>query len=151
MFTFAEDEFPSCRMKIALDAMRCDYAPDNIVHGAVQALAELPQISKLYLTGDQSRVEAELRKHGCNDGRIEIIHTTQVVTMEDSGLDAVRKKKDSSVSRAVDLVKDGKAQAIVSAGHTGAAVTASLIKLRTLPGVERPAIASLMPSLGKHW
>lgn len=138
-------------MKIALDAMGGDYAPENIVHGAVLALRESPHISKLYLTGDTPRVEAELKKHGCSDGRIEIVHTTQVVGMADSGLDAVRKKKDSSVSRAVDLVKDGKAQAAVSAGHTGAAVTASLIKLRTLPGVERPAIASIMPSLTKPW
>jgi phosphate acyltransferase len=138
-------------MKIALDAMGGDHAPENIVQGAVLALQELPQISKLILTGDEKRVEAELRKHGCTDGRVEIVHTTQVVTMEDSGLDAVRRKKDSSISRAVDLVKDGKAQAVVSAGHTGAAVTASLIKLRTLPGIERPAIASLMPSLTKHW
>jgi len=138
-------------MKIALDAMGGDYAPDNIVHGAVLALREYPHISKLYLTGDTPRIEAELKKHACTDARIEIVHTTQIVDMADSGLDAVRKKKDSSVSRAVDLVKEGKAQAMVSAGHTGAAVTASLIKLRTLPGVERPAIASIMPSMGKHW
>ena len=138
-------------MKIALDAMGGDHAPKNIIEGAVLALQELPQISKLYLTGDQAKVEAELRKHGCTDGRVEIIHTTQIVTMQDSGLDAVRRKKDSSISRAVDLVKCGKAQAAVSAGHTGAAVTASLIKLRTLPGIERPAIASLMPSMTKDW
>jgi len=138
-------------MKIALDAMGGDHAPDNIVHGAVLALREYESISKLYLTGDTSRIEGELKKHACNDGRIEIVHTTQVVGMADSGIEAVRKKKDSSVSRAVDLVKEGKAQAIVSAGHTGAAVTASLIKLRTLPGVNRPAIASIMPSLTKYW
>jgi glycerol-3-phosphate acyltransferase PlsX len=138
-------------MKIALDAMGGDHAPENIVHGAVLALREYPHISQLFLTGDTARIEAVLKTHACNDARIEIVHTTQIVDMDDSGLDAVRKKKDSSVSRAVDLVKDGKAQAIVSAGHTGAAVTASLIKLRTLPGVDRPAIASIMPSLGKHW
>jgi glycerol-3-phosphate acyltransferase PlsX len=138
-------------MKIALDAMGGDHAPENIVHGAVLALREYDCITRLYLTGDTPRVEAELKKHACNDSRIEIVHTTQVVDMADSGLDAVRKKKDSSISRAVDLVKDGKAQAIVSAGHTGAAVTASHIKLRTLPGVDRPAIASIMPSLTKYW
>ena len=138
-------------MKIALDAMGGDYAPENIIHGAVLALREFPHITKLFLTGDTPRIEAELRKHGCSDSRIEIVHTTQVVDMADSGLDSVRRKKDSSVSRAVDLVKDGRAQAIVSAGHTGAAVTASLIKLRCLPGIERPAIASIMPSLSKHW
>jgi len=71
--------------------------------------------------------------------------------MADSGLDAVRKKKDSSISRSVDLVKEGRADAVVSAGHTGAAVTASLIKMRTLPGVQRPAIAAVMPSMTKHW
>lgn len=138
-------------MKIALDAMGGDHAPHHIVHGAVLALAEYPHISKLYLTGDTPRIEAELRKHACNDSRVEIVHTTQIVDMSDRGIDAVRRKKDSSVSRAVDLVKEGKAQAIVSAGHTGAAVTASLIKLRTLPGVDRPAIASIMPSVGKYW
>lgn len=138
-------------MKIALDAMGGDHAPHNIIHGAVLALRAYPHISRLFLTGDAPRVEAELKKHACNDSRIEIVHTTQIVDMADSGLDAVRKKKDSSISRAVDLVKEGKAQAVVSAGHTGAAVTASLIKLRTLPGVERPAIAAIMPSLGKHW
>ena len=138
-------------MKIALDAMGGDHAPDHIIHGAVLALAAYPHISKLYLTGDTARIEAGLKKRGCTDSRIEIVHTTQVVDMSDSGLDAVRRKKDSSVSVAVDLVKDGKAQAIVSAGHTGAAVTASLIKLRTLPGVDRPAIASIMPSVTKYW
>jgi len=138
-------------MKIALDAMGGDHAPENIIHGAVLALRAYPHISRLFLTGDTPRIEAELKKHDCNDARIEIVHTTQIVDMADSGLDAVRKKKDSSISRAVDLVKEGKAQAVVSAGHTGAAVTASLIKLRTLPGVDRPAIAAIMPSLGKHW
>ena len=138
-------------MKIALDAMGGDHAPDHIVHGAALALAAYPEISTLFLTGDTPAIEAELKRHACNDRRIEIVHTTQVVDMADSGLDAVRKKKDSSISRAVDLVKDGRAQAVVSAGHTGAAVTASLIKLRTLPGVDRPAIASIMPSLTKYW
>jgi glycerol-3-phosphate acyltransferase PlsX len=66
--------------------------------------------------------------------------------MHDSGIDAVRKKKDSSISKAVDLVKDGAAEAVVSAGNTGAPVTASTIKLRMLPGIERPAIAALMPT-----
>ena len=133
-------------MKIALDAMGGDYAPQNIVAGAVTALREYPHISKLFLTGDTAQVEAELKKLGCNDGRIQIVHTTQVVDMADSGLDAVRKKRDSSISRAVDLVKSGEAQAVVGAGHTGAVVAAATIKLRMLPGIDRPAIAALMPT-----
>src|SRR5947199_9584299 len=72
--------------------------------------------------------------------------------MSDRAWSAVRRKKDSSVSRAVDLVKRGQADAIVTAGHTGAAVTASTIKLRTLPGIDRPAIAALMPTeTGRHF
>ena len=133
-------------MKIALDAMGGDYAPKNIIAGAVLALREYPQISKLFLAGDTARIEAELKANNFSDPRIEIVHTTQIVDMNDSGLDAVRRKKDSSISRSVELVKSGAADAVVSAGHTGAAVTASLIKLRTLPGIDRPAIASVMPT-----
>jgi len=133
-------------MKIALDAMGHDDGPAPLIDGAVLALREFPDISKLHLTGDAGRIEAELRRLGCNDGRIEIVHCTQVVEMTDSATDAVRRKKDSSVARAVDLVKKGEAEAIVSAGHTGAAVAASTIKLRTLPGIERPGIAATMPT-----
>jgi len=133
-------------MKIALDAMGGDFGPPNIVGGAVLALNEYPHITKLFLVGDTPKIEAELKKLGCNDGRIEIFHATQVVEMRDSATDAVRRKKDSSVSRAVDLVKKGEAAAIVSAGHTGAAVAATAIKLRTLPGVDRPGIAAVIPS-----
>src|SRR5947209_2484707 len=133
-------------MKIALDAMGGDFGPPNIVGGAVMALKEYPRISKLFLVGDTPQIEAELKKHGCNDGRIEIFHATQVVEMSDRAVEAVRRKKDSSISRAVDLVKHDKADAVVSAGHTGAAVAASAIKLRTLPGIDRPGIAAVLPT-----
>lgn len=133
-------------MKIALDAMGHDEGPPKLVEGAALALRDFPEIEKLYLTGDTACIEAELKRVGCNDRRVEIIHATQVVGMGDSAVDAVRRKKDSSVSRAVDLVKNGDAQAIVSAGHTGAAVAASTIKLRTLPGIDRPGIAATMPT-----
>jgi glycerol-3-phosphate acyltransferase PlsX len=133
-------------MKIALDAMGGDFGPPNIVSGAVLALKEYSYIGKLFLVGDTPRIEAELKKLKCNDRRIEIVHATQVVEMCDRAVDAVRRKKDSSVSRAVDLVKKGEAAAIVSAGHTGAAVAATTIKLRTLPGVDRPGIAAVIPS-----
>ncbi len=139
-------------MKIALDAMGHDDGPAPLVDGAVKALREYPQISKLFLTGDTPQLEALLKQHDCNDSRIEIIHTTQVVEMHDSGIDALRRKKDSSISRAVDLVKTGDAEAVVSAGNTGAAVAASTIKLRMLPGIDRPAIAAMMPTeQGKHF
>ena len=133
-------------MKIALDAMGGDFGPPNLVGGAVLALREYPQIDKLFLVGDTAQIEAELKKNKCNDRRVEIVHSTQVVAMTDGAVESVRRKKDSSVSRAVDLVKKGEAAAIVSAGHTGAAVAATTIKLRTLPGIDRPGIAAIFPS-----
>ena len=133
-------------MRIALDAMGGDFGPPNLVAGAVMALREYQHIRKLFLVGDSAKIETELKKHACNDGRIDIVHASQVVAMSDGAVQAVRRKKDSSVSRAVDLVKHGAADAIVSGGHTGAAVAATLIKLRTLPGVERAGIASLIPT-----
>jgi glycerol-3-phosphate acyltransferase PlsX len=133
-------------MKIALDAMGGDFGPPYLVAGAVMALREYPHIEKLFLVGDTAQIEPELKKHGCNDGRIEIFHATQVVDMSDRAVEAVRRKKDSSISRAVDLVKHDKADAVVSAGHTGAAVAASAIKLRTLPGIDRPGIAAVLPT-----
>jgi glycerol-3-phosphate acyltransferase PlsX len=133
-------------MKIALDAMGGDFGPPNLVAGAALALRDYSHINKLFLVGDTAQIEGELRKLGCNDGRIEIVHSTQVVDMSDRAWSAVRRKKNSSVSRAVDLVKHGQANAIVSAGHTGAAVAASMIKLRTLPGIYRPGIAAVLPT-----
>ena len=110
------------------------------------ALRDYGQISKLFLVGDSAKIEAELKKAHCNDRRIEIYHSSQVVDMNERAVEAVRRKKDSSISRAVDLVKHGRADAIVSAGHTGAAVAASTIKLRTLPGIGRPGIAAVLPT-----
>src|SRR5204863_2192201 len=133
-------------MKIALDAMGGDLGPPNLVAGAVMALRDYKRIIKLNLVGDAARDENELRKHQCNDSRIEIVHSTQVVDMSDRAWTALRRKKDSSVSRAVDLVKHGDADAIVSAGHTGASVAASMIKLRTLEGIDRPGIAAVLPT-----
>lgn len=138
-------------MKIALDVMGGDFAPQNPIAGVKLALPELPLMERLFLVGVPEVIQKELDLQQVADPRLEIVPASQIVEMSDSGLDAVRRKKDSSISRSVDLVKDGKADAVVSAGHTGAAVTASLIKMRTLPGVERPAIASVMPSMTQHW
>ena len=133
-------------MKIAVDAMGGDFAPRNIVEGAALALAEYDHLNKLFLVGDTPQIEAELKRVQCNDSRIEIVHSTQVVEMDDDAVSSVRRKKDSSVSRAVELVKTGDADAIMSAGHTGAAVAASTIKLRLLSGIDRAGIATLFPT-----
>lgn len=134
------------RMKIAVDAMGGDHAPENVIGGVKMALAEYAYIDKLILTGDETIVKQELDRQGVPTKRIEILHTTEIVEMCESPAKAVRRKKDSSISRAVDLVKEGLADAIVSAGNTGAAVTAATLKLRTLPGVERAGIASSIPN-----
>jgi len=134
-------------MKIALDAMGGDFAPGNPVEGAVAALRDYSDLSIIFV-GDEKRIRQELLRHDTEGltERISVHHASQIVDMGDSGLDSVRKKKDSSVSRAVDLVKDGEADAIVSAGHTGALVAAATIKLRTLPGIDRAGLAVLIPA-----
>ena len=135
-------------MKLALDAMGGDNAPQINIDGAKLALAELGDLRKLCLVGDEARLKAACDKAGISrDARVEIVHAPEVVTMEDSGLMAVRQKKNSSMSISVDLVKNGDCDAVVSAGNTGAAVAASTIKLRMLPGVERAGIVSPMPSI----
>jgi phosphate acyltransferase len=133
-------------MRIALDAMGGDYAPQNIMEGAALALKEYPEIDKLFLVGDATAIGHELKRLGCTDTRIDIFHASEVVAMKESAAKAVRHKKDASICRAVDLLKNGSADAIVSAGHTGAAVAACVLKLRTLKGIERPAIACILPS-----
>jgi glycerol-3-phosphate acyltransferase PlsX len=133
-------------MRIALDAMGGDFAPRNNVEGAVLALKEYPHIEKLFLVGDATSVGAEVKRIGYQDQRLEIFHASEVVDMHESAAKAIRQKKDSSISRSVDLVKNGSAQAVVSAGHTGAAVAASVLKMRTLKGIERPAVACLLPT-----
>src|SRR5205814_1898562 len=108
---------------------------------------ELPHVQKFFLTGPADVLAAELDKQQVGEReRIEIVNATQVVEMADSGIDAVRKKKNSSVTVAVDLVKQGTCQAIVSAGHTGAAVTAATLMLGRIDGVDFPGIASPIPN-----
>lgn len=134
-------------MKLALDAMGGDHAPQINIDGAKLALQRLSALKKLYLVGDETVLRTCCDAAGISrDARLEIVHAPEVVTMEDSGLMAVRQKKNSSMSISVDLVKNGTCNAVVSAGNTGAAVAASTIKLRLLPGVERAGIVSPMPS-----
>src|SRR6202047_982633 len=133
-------------MRIALDAMGGDYAPKNTIEGAVLALKEYPFLEKLFLVGDAVVIGSELKRLDCKDSRVEIFHASEVVSMKESAAKAVRTKKDASICRAVDLVKSGAADAVISAGHTGAAVAASVLKLRTLKGIDRPAVACLLPT-----
>jgi glycerol-3-phosphate acyltransferase PlsX len=134
-------------MRISIDAMGGDFAPQEIVAGTLQAAEKIQGIEKLFLVGDEAAIKIELDKHkGPIPPCIEIVHCTEVVGMGESPAVAIRRKKDSSIVRSVMLVKDGLADAIFSAGNTGAAVAAATLKLRTLKGVDRPAIATVMPT-----
>ncbi len=123
-----------------------DFAPSALVEGSVRAAQELPSLDELILVGDETRLKAELQHWGPTPSKIRILHCTEVVEMGESPATAVRRKKDSSINRATDLVKEGKADAIFSAGSTGAQVASSQLKLRTLEGIQRPAIATVFPS-----
>lgn len=136
-------------MRISVDAMGGDYAPREVVAGTVDAARAFPHITKLFLVGDEDAVRAELKKHAPVPDSIEVVHASQVVGMEESPAVAIRRKKDSSISRSVDLVKEGRADAVFSAGNTGAAVAATTLKLRTLEGIDRPGIATVIPTPSK--
>jgi len=129
-------------MKIAVDAMGGDYAPKVVVDGAIQALGEASDI-QIILVGDQERLQNLIPR----DDRVMIHHASQVVGMKDSPTSSVRSKKDSSVNVAVNLVKEKKADAVVTAGNTGASVCSCTINLGLLPGIERPGIATVLPTL----
>lgn len=130
-------------LRIALDAMGGDHAPESIVQGALDAASELR--SGVILVG----YEDQLRKLAPNlpEG-FEIVHASEVVAMDEKPVEALRKKKDSSMAVSVNLVKEGRAHCVVSAGNTGAATASALMGWRQMPGIHRPAIASTMPN--KH-
>lgn len=133
-------------MRVAVDAMGGDLGPGIVVRGVQRALASVYSISRIYLVGDRTTLEKELKECGCEDPRVEIWHASQVLSMEDKPVDALRHKKDCSIARAAELVKKGEAQVLVSPGNTGGVVAASHIRLRPLKGVERPAIAAVIPA-----
>ncbi len=133
-------------MRIALDAMGGDFAPKNTLEGAKLALASQRKLEKLFLVGDEETIKSGLKSLDINYRKIEIVHASQVVEMSDSSTDALRKKKDSSISVAIDLIRKGECDAVVSAGHTGAAVAAATVRLGRLKGVHRPGIASILPN-----
>src|SRR6202795_3731026 len=119
MKIFGANAAGNAAMRIALDAMGGDCAPKNTIEGAVLALKEYPYIEKLFLVGDAVATGNELKRLDFKDARIEIFHASELVSMKESAAKAVRHKKDALICRPVDLVKNGSAQAVVSAGHTG--------------------------------
>ena len=132
-------------MKIALDAMGGDHGLAPVVEGAVQALKELDV--ELILVGHEDQLRTELDRVQYTDHRLTVHHASQTVDMHESPAQVARKKRDSSIWVASTLVKTGEAQAVVSAGNTGAAMVSSFFLLGTIKGVERPAIAASLPTI----
>ncbi|WP_455211179.1 phosphate acyltransferase PlsX [Kaarinaea lacus] len=138
------------QITIALDAMGGDFGPSVVVPSAAHVLKEDPNL-KIILVGDNDQIQKELA--GIKDAprqRIEIQHATQVVEMDDLPSHALRNKKDSSMRIAINMVKEGKAQACVSAGNTGALMATARFVLKTIAGIDRPAIIVLLPTIKGH-
>lgn len=137
----------SCR--IALDAMGGDHAPDEIIKGALLATEEYSV--DITLVGRQEVVAARLKDLSSSAlRRIDIVDARDVVEMEDNAFTPIRRKRDSSIRVCANLVKEGKADAIVSAGHTGAAMTSAYMVLGMIDGVDRPALAAILPNAKGH-
>jgi glycerol-3-phosphate acyltransferase PlsX len=132
-------------MRIAVDVMGGDHGCAVVIGGAITALQNDPRISTLYLVGRESEIQDAL-PGGLPDTRFKIVHASEFLTMDDKPAAAVRKKKDCSILRAVELVSDGKADAVISVGNTGGIFAAATFKLGRLEGVDRGGIATVIPA-----
>jgi phosphate acyltransferase len=132
-------------MRIAVDVMGGDHGCGVVIAGAKLALDASKKITALYLVGDQAAIHAALPPRGFRDHRVKVIHTSEVVTMDEKPAIALRKKKDSSIARAAELVRDGEADALVSLGNTGGIFAAATFKVGRIDGVDRGCIATVIP------
>ena len=134
------------RAKIAVDAMGGDYAPYEIVAGAIKASKELD--IEILLVGDRQEIESSIVKcGGIGTASIEIVPAEGVITMKEEPITGIRRKPKASINVAMNLVKQGNADAVVSAGHSGAAMASALLRLGRLKGIERPAIGAVLPTM----
>ena len=131
-------------MKLAVDAMGGDQAPGEVVCGVLEAL-EFVEDDRLVLVGQEAAIMEHLSGRNGWQGRVEILHASEVIDMGDSPISSVRQKKDSSINRLVELGASGEVDAVISAGNTGAYVAACQLRMKTLPGVLRPGIAVAIP------
>lgn len=138
-------------IRIAVDAMGGDYAPAVVIEGLTAALYDFPEY-EITIVGHQGKISLYLEKYGiANHPRIRLVHAEETVEMHEPATVAVRGKRNSSITVCAKLLRDKKVDAVFSAGHTGAAVAASTVLVRTLEGIERPAIATIMPGMyGKY-
>ena len=134
-------------MKIILDGMGGDHAPASVVEGAVMALKEMDE--EIIIVGQQELIENELKKYKYNKKRISIVDAREIITNDDAPVRAVRSKKDSSIVRGINMVKNGEGDIFISAGSTGALLSGGLFILGRIQGIDRPALASIYPIVGE--
>ncbi len=138
--------------RIAVDAMGGDLGPAEVVEAVRLAVTRTEGLNPITLVGDEAVLLPLLAKAGLNDRhRVSVHHASEVITMDDKPLAGLKKKKDSSMVRAIELVKDGRARVVVSCGNTGALMAGGTIKLRTMDGISRPALAAIVPREGGHF
>jgi glycerol-3-phosphate acyltransferase PlsX len=133
-------------MRIVVDVMGGDHGCEVVIEGVKAALHECKTISALHLVGDEAQIREAMTQAHLDDSRVQIVHASEVLTMEDKPLDVLRKKKDCSMARAMELTRLGQGDAVISRGNTGGLMAAATVKLRPLENVERPAIAIVMPT-----
>lgn len=133
-------------IRIAIDAMGGDYAPVEVVKGAVDALKEHDNV-KIILVGDSTEINRELSQHEYNKEQMEVIHTTEVISCNEAPVEAIRKKKDSSLIVAFKMVKEGKADAVISAGSTGAVLVGGQVITGKIRGIKRAPLATVIPTM----
>jgi glycerol-3-phosphate acyltransferase PlsX len=132
-------------MRIAVDVMGGDHGCGVVIEGAMRALEAGKQITALFLVGDRSEIHAALPHRGFRDHRVRVVHASEVLTMDDKPAAAVRRKRDCSMVRAVELVREGRADAVVSLGNTGGIFAAATLRLGRISGVDRGGIATIIP------
>ena len=134
---------------LAVDAMGGDHGPAEVVAGVQLALRSESTPTRILLVGDQPTLERLLRDEGlANDARVQIVHASEVIGMDEKPIAALKHKKDSSMVRAIELVKEGRAQAVLSLGNTGALMAGGTLRLRPMEGIDRPALATSSPAAG---
>jgi glycerol-3-phosphate acyltransferase PlsX len=134
-------------MRIAIDAMGGDHAPDQIIAGAIESLEGLDKDDEVILVGPKQTIESKLSELGFSKGNIHIVDAPDVISMDEPPIDSLRKKPRSSIGILAKLAKLDQADAIISAGNTGACVAAFQMRMRNLPGVVRPGIAVVFPMI----
>ena len=128
-----------------------DHGCEVVIEGVQAALQAYHGISELHLVGDEPQIQAAMNRARLRDDRIRVVHASEVLTMEDKPLDVLRRKRDCSMARALDLIKQGQGDAVISRGNTGGLMAAATVKLRPLENVERPAIATVLPTPDRYF